>query len=246
MPSLTLLVGLLPSALAASHLLLPPSVHLSRPVTTSSNSTLPAPTIVKGQAFDRFIQIWLENTDFATANSSAISLLNYYALTHPSQPNYIATAGGDFVGLPDDSSHDVPANISTIVDRLEAKSISWASYQENLASNTFTGSRYAQIVNYVSYCRKHSSTVGYKSVQNMPKHLAASTLPQWLFVTPNIVNDIHNTTIDFSGSWLNYWLTPMLAHANFNNNRTLVLLTFGENSSSSINKILYSSASGIF
>ncbi|KIJ30526.1 hypothetical protein M422DRAFT_36531 [Sphaerobolus stellatus SS14] len=272
MLTLTLLVGLLPSAFAASsQAFVAPSTSpfvASSNYVGVSNSTLPAPTIVKGQAFDRFIQIWLENTDFATASSSStfqtlakqgILLSNYFSTTHPSQPNYVAAAGGDFFGLADDNLHNIPANVSTIVDLLEAKSISWASYQENLPSNTFTGLNFAS-KNYVSgsgtytyYYRKHSPTVSYLSVQNVPKRLAlhrnfndyvadlaANTLPQWLFVTPNIVNDAHDTTIDYTSSWLNYWLVPMLANANFNNNRTLILLTFDENSSSSINNQVYS------
>jgi len=50
-----------------------------------------------------------------------------------------------------------------------------------------------------------------------------------MFITPNLVNDGHDTTIDFVGDFINYWLTPLLANPNFNTNRTLILITFDEN-----------------
>lgn len=75
------------------------------------------------------------------------------SVTHPSEPNYIASVSGDFYGLADDDFYcafssvwssrlaasfltdrpiraDIPSNVSTIVDLLEAKNVSWATYQE--------------------------------------------------------------------------------------------------------------------
>jgi hypothetical protein len=43
------------------------------------------------------------------------------------------------------------------------------------------------------------------------------------------VNDGHDTDINFVGAWLDYWLTPLLADPKFNDNKTLILLTFDEN-----------------
>lgn len=44
-----------------------------------------------------------------------------------------------------------------------------------------------------------------------------------------MVNDGHDTSIEFLGDWVDYWLTPLLANPAFNDNRTLILLTFDEN-----------------
>jgi hypothetical protein len=92
--------------------------------------------------------------------------------------------------------------------------------------------------------RKHNPTIIYDSVASVPSRLAkhrnfndfavdvnASALPQWLFVTPNMVNDGHDTSIDYAASWLQYWLVPLLSNPNFNDNGTLVVLTFDENES---------------
>lgn len=54
-----------------------------------------------------------------------------------------------------------------------------------------------------------------------------------------MVNDGHDTTAAFFSNWTDYFLTPMLKEPKFNNNRTLVLLTFDENDS-------YTAANRIF
>ena len=55
---------------------------------------------VPGKAFDRFMTIWLENTDFSMAAGDpnlhwlaqqGITLTNYFGVTHPSEPNYAAS-----------------------------------------------------------------------------------------------------------------------------------------------------------
>lgn len=54
---------------------------------------------------------------------------NFYAVAHPSEPNYCAAAGGDTFGMDNDNFNQIPANVSTVVDLLETRGISWAEYQ---------------------------------------------------------------------------------------------------------------------
>lgn len=92
--------------------------------------------------------------------------------------------------------------------------------------------------------RKHDPLIIYDSVASVPSRRAnirnfndfaadvnASALPQWMFVTPNMLDDGHDTSIDYAASWLQYWLVPLLKNSNFNDNGTLVVLTFDENES---------------
>jgi hypothetical protein len=53
-----------------------------------------------------------QNTDFSAAQASqtfqqlaaqGILLTNYNGVTHPSEPNYVASIAGDFFGMGDDS-----------------------------------------------------------------------------------------------------------------------------------------------
>ena len=57
----------------------------------ANNGSLPKTNVTAGKVFDRFIQIWIENTDFQVAASTpeyqalakeGIELTSYYAVTH--------------------------------------------------------------------------------------------------------------------------------------------------------------------
>lgn len=147
-----------------------------------SNGSLAASPIVTGKVFDRFIQIWLENTDYAQAASQpaftnlstqGITLTGYYGVTHPSEPNYLAAAGGDFWGLAADSLEYIPSNMSTIVDLLDQKNVSWASYQENMPTDGYTGYNYTNAADgYTYYVRKHNPLIIYNSVANISSRTA--------------------------------------------------------------------------
>ena len=84
-----------------------------------------------------------------------ITMTNYFAVTHPSEPNYIAAVGGDYFGMDNDAFWQVPANVSTLVDLLEDKGISWAEYQEDLPYSGFEGFQYQNAAGKNDYVRKH-------------------------------------------------------------------------------------------
>ena len=129
-----------------------------------------------------------------------ITLSNHFAVTHPSEPNYIAAVGGDYFGMNNDDFDFVDANVSTIVDLLEAKGISWGEYQEDMPYSGFEGFAWVNQQNGKNdYVRKHNPAIIYDSVakdndriaktKNITmfwKDLENETLPQWMFITPNM------------------------------------------------------------
>ena len=82
-------------------------------------------------------------------------LSNYYALTHPSQPNYIASVGGDYFGLDNDGIVSIPRNVSTLVDLFDTKGITWKEYMEDLPSPGFEGLGSSNNGDNWLYVRKH-------------------------------------------------------------------------------------------
>lgn len=99
---------------------------------------------------DKWFVVIHENTSAAAAlsvpeyaefASKGTYFSNYHAITHPSQPNYIAMIAGDTFEPPfyDDNVVDFPnpdrpdAN-STIIDLIEARGLSWKVYLENYPS----------------------------------------------------------------------------------------------------------------
>ncbi|KAK1761194.1 putative acid phosphatase [Echria macrotheca] len=207
--------------------------------------------IVPGKGFDRFITIWLENQDYAKVvvdesikdlKKQGILLTRYYAHTHPSQPNYVASIGGDYFGMNHDEMARIPTNVSTVVDLLESREISWAGYFENLPGPGFMG-------NYSDgptgggtwdYVRKHNPFVTYDSVTSDGERLLcllsfddfqrafrAKQVPQFVFMTPNMMNDGHNTTLKVAADWSHKFLQPLLAEKAFDE-KTLIMLTYDE------------------
>ncbi|KAF3765703.1 phosphoesterase-domain-containing protein [Cryphonectria parasitica EP155] len=218
-------------------------------------------TYVKGKAFDRIAIIWLENTDYDLAigdpnlawlAQQGITLENYFGLTHPSEPNYAASHGGDYFGMDNDDLNFLDANISSIVDLLEEKNISWGEYEEDMPYSGFEGSAWVnQQTGANDYVRKHNPPVLYNSNSGKADRLAVmknltlfyedlenETLPQWMFITPNMTDDGHDTSVTVAGAWTRNFLTPLLNDTRFMNN-TLVLVTFDETSTYAIqNRVL--------
>lgn len=74
--------------------------------------------------------------------SQGITLTNYWSTTHPSEPNYAAVVAGDHFGMDNDDFNAIPSNISTVVDLLDTKGISWGEYQEDQPYVGFQGFAY--------------------------------------------------------------------------------------------------------
>ncbi|KAH7052199.1 phosphoesterase-like protein [Macrophomina phaseolina] len=223
--------------------------------------TLSPTTFVKGKAFDRIAIIWLENTDYDKAEgdpnlawlaTKGIKLNNYHAVTHPSQPNYLAAIGGDYFGMNNDDLSTFDGNISSIIDLLEDRGISWGEYQEDMPYTGYTGKAYPNPATGANmYVRKHNPAVSYGNVLDKPERLGVTknltlfqqdleneTLPQWMFITPNMTSDGHDTSVTVAGTWTRTFLEPLLDNPKFMNN-TLVLVTFDENETYAIqNRVL--------
>lgn len=131
--------------------------------------------------------------------SQGILLTNYLAITHPSQPNYVASVGGSTHGITSDNFGRIDSSVSTIFDLLEAKGISWSEYEEDSPYSGFEGNWVNQRTGANDYVRKHNPLISYDSVTNSVDRLAKiknftmfdsdlknNKLPQWMFITPNM------------------------------------------------------------
>lgn len=134
----------------------------------------------------------------ALANEFAVAE-NYYGVTHPSEPNYVAAISGSNWFVNDDN----PANRydhTNLVDQLEANHKTWAAYMEAMPSAGFLG----DTANGGLYASKHNPFVLFTDIRNNPKRLAnvkpyssfASDLAHnkvadFVWITPDQCNDMH-------------------------------------------------------
>ncbi|KAG9295090.1 hypothetical protein G9A89_006071 [Geosiphon pyriformis] len=58
--------------------------------------------------------------------------------------------------------------------------------------------------------------------------IAKNTLPQFMFYTPNLDSDGHDTNITFAANYLSEFLPSKLLNSTFMSNNTLVIITFDE------------------
>jgi len=143
-----------------------------------------------------------------------VLLTNYYAITHPSQPNYISQVYGSHLDIQDDNVHDIEGK--SLVDLLEAKNISWKTYQEHYPGGCFADEGTADNV----YKRKHNPFLMMTSVlktelckkvvddKQLDIDMAANAVPQVVYYTPDMNHDGHDTDVQFAADWLESFLTP--------------------------------------
>lgn len=81
--------------------------------------------------------------DLAT---QGIRLDQYCALTHPSEPNYVASVGGDFFGMGDDNLYNIPPKCVTTAssqnilhpDSLSASPLLWTFWKQRTSLGRLT------------------------------------------------------------------------------------------------------------
>jgi len=146
---------------------------------------------------------------------------------HPSEPNYIWMAAGENFGLMDDAdpqAHSIDST-SHIADQIELAGLTWKSYQESMGEP-------CGIHSHGSYAAKHDPFVYFSDINGWNGHsfdtsqrcidhivdysvldqdLAAGTVPNYVFITPNLNNDMHDGSIARGDQWLATELPKILA-----------------------------------
>ena len=217
---------------------------LARPATTPSASH-PCGTLAKPGSYKHIIWIFMENHSYPniigssqaayinTVAKECGSATNYHNITHPSLPNYIAATSG----LPLSSIRAFLPDCSPAAGcNIAAKSIfgqvkTWKSYEENMPSNCAR-------TNAGNYAVRHNPATYFTALHNCSSNdvpyarlatdLAHSQLPQFSFITPNLIDDMHNGTIAQGSKWLASHLPAILNSAQYKNGSTAIFLTWDE------------------
>jgi len=124
---------------------------------------------------------------------------NYYGVSHPSQPNYIAATSGALNGVINDNP--ITINVPNIVDQLAAKDRTWKGYMQSLS---LCVTKLDNACGNQLYERKHNPFVSYLDVQNNPARMAnvvdlrqlpvdlkSGKVPNYSWISPDQCSDMH-------------------------------------------------------
>ena len=136
---------------------------------------------------------------------------NYFAVAHPSLPNYLALVGGATFGITDDCTDCHVPHAPSLANELDGAGISWTDYQEGMPSACFTGADDAS----GQYAKKHNPFIYFDAVANNPvlcSHIVPATslaadiadrrLPAFTWITPNLCNDTHDCSVQTGDTYL--------------------------------------------
>ena len=166
--------------------------------------------------------------------STGASMTQSFAITHPSQPNYIALFSGSTAGITDDSCpHTLTA--PNLGAELITAGLGFATYSEDLPSVGYQGCAAG------NYARKHNPASNFPSVPSSANQpLTAfptdfTTLPAVSYVVPNLQHDMHDGTVGQADSWVQSTLGSYLTWAK--THRSILVVTWDEDDNGSANQI---------
>ncbi len=161
---------------------------------------------------------------------------NFYGAGHPSLPNYLALTGGSTFNINTDCN-DCFVNTTNIADQIELSGRSWKAYMESMPQPCFIGDAGSL------YAQKHDPFIYYDDIRNNPARcnrivpldqltadLQANALPDFVWITPNLCNDMHDCSISTGDNWLKTWVPRILASPAWADNGVL-FVTFDEGTS---------------
>jgi phospholipase C len=203
--------------------------------------------------YTHVVWIWMENHSYGEIIGSPEApyingvagecglATNYHNVSHPSLPNYIAgTSGLPLRELKPFKNDCSPSRkCSTAAQSIFGQVPSWKSYEESMPSNCDPS-------NSGEYAVRHNPAVYYTAlkecaVKDVPYSqlsgdLAGGTLPAFSFVTPNLIDDMHDGTIAQGDEWLKANLPTIVNSSEYQSGSTVVFVTWDEGEGGSSNE----------
>jgi phosphatidylinositol-3-phosphatase len=211
-----------------------------------NSSTAQAATSVP--VFDHIVLVMFENHAYSQINGSSSApyfnslasqgakFTQSFAITHPSQPNYLAIFSGSTQGVTNDNC---PLTFSgnTIAKQVAAAGRTYKSYSEAMPSDGYTGCSSG------TYRRKHNAVPDFTNepagsnvrFSTFPSSTNYASLPTVSYVAPDMCNDMHDCSISTGDTWLKNKMDAYAQWAKTHN--SLLIVTFDEDNGGSSNHV---------
>ncbi|HEX4864346.1 MAG TPA: alkaline phosphatase family protein [Acidimicrobiales bacterium] len=205
----------------------------------------PCGTVTAAPTYSHVIWVWMENHSYSDIIGSSqapyINSLasqcglatNYQNISHPSLPNYVgATSGLPLSSLKPFTRDCSPSRkCSTSAASIFGQGETWKAYEESMPSN-------CDPANSGEYAVRHNPPPYYTTLTNcstndvpytqLATDLANNSLPEFSFVTPNLIDDMHDGTIAQGDSWLSSNLPTIFNSSEYQSGTTAVFLVWDE------------------
>jgi acid phosphatase len=205
-------------------------------------STLPTPShIVVVMEENHSYSDVIGNTSQApymnTLAGEGALMTSSYAVTHPSEPNYMALFAGSTFGLTADTCPVSEGTTANLGSEILAAGYTFKGYSEGLPSTGSTTCSKGE------YARKHSPWINFSNVptadslpfSSFPTSSNYASLPTLSFVIPNLDDDMHDGTIAAADTWLKKNISAYATWAQANN--SLLIVTWDEDDYTENNQV---------
>lgn len=198
-----------------------PTTATTSPHPTSSRAATSAPSSAPAASSasrtGSVFVIVMENRSYAEAMAQPYTAslasqfavaTNYYAVSHPSLPNYLALTSGSTWGISDDGYHSLAEG--GIGHQLTQQGIPWRAYMESMTAGCQDSPS--------PYAVKHNPFAYYGGacppnvvpLTHLDADLSGST-PRFVWITPNLCNDGHDCSSQVADAFLRGLVPKILA-----------------------------------
>jgi phosphatidylinositol-3-phosphatase len=206
----------------------------------SPNPTRPPTAAVGIPAFRHIYLIIMENKEYGSIVGSRAApyenaliaryglATNDYAVSHPSEPNYVALTSGGLNGVASDGYYNL--RVANLFDQISRVGRAWHVYAQDYPGNCYTGSVAGGGVDGFGYAgeyaRKHNPAISYSSIEANKAQCANITrlagfnpaAAAFEMIIPNLINDMHSSSVAAGDVFLRLFVpkildSPAFAHS---------------------------------
>jgi len=189
------------------------------PIVPSLSEPAPTPNTAIPN-FDHIVIVIFENEEISTILSSpdlpALTrlvdsgslLTQYFAVTHPSMPNYIALIGGDTYGY-DHACDFCDIDVTSLPDLIERSGRTWKTYQEDMPSPCYIRAKDGYLTKHNPFIfftpivkDKQRCAEGVVPLTQISDDLSNGNFPNFAFVVPNACHSGHNCDFVVVDTWM--------------------------------------------
>lgn len=195
--------------------------------------------------FSHVFEIVLENREYSPPHAPAIlgtlsregvAATNYYAIAHPSVPNYLALIAGDTFGVHDDTTSLLLPG-PTLIDQLESAGLSWKAYMDGMPRPCFLGVQAGRYVRrhdpFLYFARIRSNGLRCRRVQpltHLKSDLREDIVPNFSWITPDLCHDGHDCAEPVVNSFLSGLIRRITVSSSYRHDG-LIVITYDEGTS---------------